>query len=427
MSWYSYPALAERLWRETLPNGLTLVVVPRKGFEKKLCYFVTDYGSVHTDFTLDGKDYQTPAGIAHYLEHKMFDLPRGEVSGEFAALGANPNAFTGYDMTAYYFSCTENFEQSLKLLLEFVSTPYFTEESVAKEQGIIGQEIDMTADSPETRVFEQLMEAMYQNHPIRVPILGTKQTIASITPAVLEACHRAFYTTGNMMLCVMGDVEPETVRKLAMTLPAAAETAQKRSSWQEDMTCATHKVTASMEVAMPMFQLGFKCEPTGTGEVAIRREIIGDLAAEALFGESSRLYLELYEEGLIDSSFGGGFETVDGMAMLTASGDSDEPEAVRDAILAEAQRLSREGIDSETFLRMKRSALGRRIRDLDSFDSTCFRLCAYHFEGFDYFDFPRVFHAVEAWELQEFLRRVVTPQRCCLSVILPEEENHESC
>ena len=425
MSWQEYPHLDERVYRKTLPNGLTLAVVPREGFQKKLAYFVTDYGSIHTAYRQDGKDMQAPAGVAHYLEHKLFDMPRGEVSGEFAALGANVNAFTSYDMTAYYFSCTEHFEQCLRLLLEFVSTPYFTEESVQKEQGIIGQEIDMTADSPDTRVFENLMEAMYENHPIRIPILGDRASIAGITPEVLTDCHRAFYDPSNMMLCVVGDVDALAVERIALEILGSGkkEAGQKLRPWRESVTCSRAEVTAQMEVAMPMFQLGFKSEPIGSGEEAVRKEMIGDLAAEALFGESSRLYLELYEEGLIDSSFGGGFETVDGMAMLTASGDSNDPQAVRDAILRRAQQLLQTGIAQEDFLRMKRSALGRRIRGLDSFDSTCFRLCAYHFSGFDYFEFPRVFQSVTAAEVLEFIRRIVTGQRCCLSVILPL--NHE--
>ena len=427
MSWQEYPHLDERVYRKVLPNGLTLAVVPREGFQKKLAYFVTDYGSIHTAYSLDGKTIHAPAGVAHYLEHKLFDMPRGEVSAEFAALGANPNAFTSYDMTAYYFSCTEHFEQCLRLLLEFVSTPYFTEESVSKEQGIIGQEIDMTADSPDTRVFENLMETMYGSHPIRVPILGDRETIAQITPQILADCHRAFYDPSNMILCVIGDVDAEQVEKIALEmLGDEKKTAgRKLRPWQETMDCAKTEVATQMEVAMPMFQLGFKCEPIGQGEEAVRQEMIGDLAAEALFGESSELYLKLYEEGLIDSSFGGGFETVDGMAMLTASGDSDDPWALRDAILERATHLLDSGIKEADFLRMKRSALGRRIRDLDSFDSTCFRLCAYHFTGFDYFEFPRVFHSITVEEILEFIRRVVTKARCCLSVITPIQHEQE--
>ena len=418
-----YPQLDETVYWDKLPNGLTIAVVPKRGFQKKLCYFVTDFGSIHTRFRLDGEPVETPAGVAHFLEHKMFDLPRGEVSGEFAALGANPNAFTSYDMTAYYFSGAEAFQKNLELLLEFVSTPYFTRESVSKEQGIIGQEIDMVADSPESRVFENLMEIMYSVHPVRVPILGTRETIGEITPEVLHRCHRAFYRPGNMMLCVVGDVDAQAIRDTAeRMLPADPQCTVEKETWQEPMTVIQPEITSQMEVAMPMFQLGFKCEPQGTGEAAVRLEMVGDLAAEALFGESSGLYLELYEKGLIDASFGGGFESLNGMAMLTCSGDSQDPRKVRDAILERARQLGCEGIGEADFRRMKRSALGRRMRDLDSFNSLCFRLCAYHFTGFDYMEFPRVFQDIREDEIRAFLRRVVQQDRCSLSVIVPETQ-----
>ena len=417
----TYDALKEHSFWDVLPNGLTMAVVPRPGFSRKVAYFVTNYGSIHRRFTLDGEPLEAPEGVAHFLEHKMFELPGRDVTAEFAALGAVPNAFTSYDMTAYYFSCTENFEESLSLLLEFVSTPYFTKESVDKEQGIIGQEIGMNEDSADTRVFENLARAMYSVHPIREPILGTRETIARITPEILEQCHRAFYRPGNMLLCVVGDVEPERVRGIAMErLPQGqgpVVTCQRQ--WREEMTCEEPLVKASMEVAMPMFQLGFKSEPFGGGETAVRQEVVGDLAAEALFGESSRLYMRLYEQGLIDSSFGGGFETIEGMAMLSCSGDSRNPEAVREAILEQAEVLVQRGIDEADFLRMKRSALGRRIRDLDSPDSLCFRICAYYFSEFDYLRFPQVYRAVEAEEVTEFIKRTVTRQTCCLSVVEP--------
>ncbi len=423
-----YPALSEQVVWDRLPNGLTVAVVPKPGFSRRIAYFVTDYGSIHTKFTLDGKAYEAPAGVAHYLEHKLFDMPGRDITAEFAALGAVPNAFTSYDMTAYYFSCTEHFGENLRLLLEFVSTPYFTEESVRKEQGIIGQEIDMNEDAPDTRVFENLMKAMYREHPIRVPILGTRQTIGEITPEVLHQCHKAFYSPGNMLLCVVGDVDPEEVSAIAREQLAdiPGPQVQREQAWQEEMTCPEPMVTACMEVAMPMFQLGFKSEPLADGEAAVRREAVGDLAAEALFGESSPLYLRLYEEGLIDTSFGGGFETVDGMSMLTCSGDSDDPEAVRDAILAQAKVLIEKGISQEDFLRMKRSALGRRIRDLDSFDSTAFRVCAYYFSKYDYFRFPAVYQAVECQEILDFIKTVVTPEHCSLSVIRPNEQEDEA-
>lgn len=419
-----YPTLSETVFRQVLPNGLPVVVVPRPGFSRKLAYFVTDFGAIHTEFTLNGKTHHVPAGVAHYLEHKLFDMPDRDITAEFAALGANPNAFTSYDMTAYYFSCTQNFRENLRLLLEYVSTPYFTEESVQKEQGIIGQEIGMNEDSPDSRVFEDLMSAMYGKHPIRVPILGWRESIAQITPEVLHACHKAFYRPGNMLLCVIGDVDPQEVVTLAREiLPEIDEAVVERTdAWAEEMTCTENYVERTMEVAMPMFQLGFKCEPPENGDDAVYAEMVGDLAAEALFGESSPLYLRLYEQGLIDTSFGGGYETVDGMAMLNASGDSDDPVAVREAILQEAGRLAREGMPQEDFLRMKRSALGRRIRDLDSFDSTVFRICAYHFSKFDYFRFPEIYRTVTEPDVREFIQRVITPERCCLSVINPKED-----
>ena len=415
-----YPRLGEALFQRRLRNGLTVCIVPRPGFNRKLAYFVTDFGSIHTDFTLDAAEYHVPAGVAHFLEHKMFELPDRDVSAEFAALGANVNAFTSYDMTAYYFSCTENFRESLRLLLEFVSTPYFPADSVQREMGIIDQEIGMNADAPDSRVFEDLMQAMYQSHAIRVPILGTSDTIRQITPDVLHACHRAFYTPANMILCVVGDVDAEEVCCLAEAVLGTEEKSAgvKTRPWQEAMT-AGDDCSRQMEVSMPTFQLGFKCESPALGEEAVRAEAIGDLACEALFGESSPLYLRLYEEGLIDSSFGGGFEAVDGCAMLTCGGDSDDPEAVRDAILTGAAELLAQGIGETDFLRMKRSAMGRRIRDLDSFDSTCFRICAYHFSGFDYFCFPEVYASVTAEEILDFLRQVVRQERCALSVVRP--------
>ena len=425
MKQYEYPELGEVLYQQVLPNGLTAAVVPRKGFSRKMAYFVTDFGSVHTDFAFEGREYHVPAGIAHFLEHKMFDMPDGrDVSAELAALGAMVNAFTSFDMTAYYISCTEHFDQALKLLIEFVSTPYFTPESVAKEIGIIDQEIGMNADAPDTQIFEALMKGMYREHPIRVPILGTCESIREITPEDLYACHRAFYTPGNMMLCVVGDVDPEEVRHIAEDILGTEKRSvgEKQRNWAESMNVTEDSQACEMEVAMPMFNIAFKAEPVGRGEGAIRQEMVADLAAEALFCESSALYLKLYEDGLIDSSFGGGFETIDGMAMLLCSGDSYESTAVREAILTQAEKIAREGVPEADFARMKRSAFGRRIRDLDSFNSLCFRLCAYKLTEFDYFDFPRVYRSIEIPEIQEFLGRVVRRDRCAMSVINPIKE-----
>ena len=424
MKQHTYEKLGETLFTHVAENGLTIKVIRKPGFTRKMAYFVTDFGSVHTDFEWEETIYHAPAGIAHFLEHKMFELLGRDVSAEFAALGANVNAFTTYDMTAYYFSCSDHFTESLKLLLEFVSTPYFPYESVEREMGIIDQEIGMNEDAPETCVFENLMQILYKEHPIRVPILGTRESLRRITPELLTACHRAFYTPANMILCVIGDVEPEEIVSLAeqMLGKERKPVGKKLRPWNEEMKVEKPLRKEIMEVAMPMFQTAFKCEPVVKGRTAMEAEIIGDLAAEALFGESSALYLELYEKGLIDASFGGGFEAVDGSAMFTCAGDSEQGEAVVAAILNQAKRLVANGIPEEDFLRMKRSSIGRRMRELDSFDNTRFRLCAYHFEGFEYFEFPEVYATVTADQVLDFIARVVTEARCSLSIIHPKEE-----
>ena len=422
-----YPRLDETVYRTTLPNGLPICVVPKKGFTRKSAYFVTNYGSVHTSYTYGGKKYRSPDGVAHYLEHKMFDLPGRDVSEEFAALGASSNAFTSYDMTAYYFTCTDHFAKCLRLLLEFVSTPYFTQQSVEKERGIIEQEILMYADSADSRVFEILTENMYRHHPVRIPIAGSVESIQDITPEVLYDCYRAFYCPANMMLCVEGDVDPDEVEAIAReVLPQEkAEIGIKDLGEAEEMTCDKTSTTVEMDVAMPTFQLGFKCPDDRKGEEYAHWEVVGELAAEALFGESSPLYLRLYEQGLIDSSFGGGLETVDGCAMLTCGGDSDDPEAVRDAVFAEAERLCETGIREEAFERSKKSFFGRRVKDLDSFESTCFRLSAYALEDYDYFRFPETFDSVKTEEIRQFLRETVQKDRASLAIVRPRQGKEE--
>ena len=420
-----YPRLDETLCKAVLPNGLTVLVVPKPGFTRKIAYFMTNYGSVHTAFTLDGKHYTTPAGVAHYLEHKMFDLPDRDVTAEFAALGASPNAFTSYGLTAYYFSCTENFTPALRLLLEFVSTPYFTEDSVEKERGIIAQEILMYADSADSVVMEEMNAGLYQHHPIRVPIAGTLESIGEITPQVLYDCHRAFYHPANMILCVVGDVDPEEVTAIAEEiLPKERRSvAVPDFGPEEPETAVTALSRREMDVSMTTFQLAFKCPKPPTGRDMAHRELVASLAAEMLFGQGSQLYQWLYEDGLIDSSFGGGEEFTAGTAMLTCGGDSNDPEEVRNCILNEARFLAENGLDQAFFDRLKRGFLGGRFKNLTSFDGTCFRLCAYLMEGYDYFDFPTLFEEVTIEEVRQFIADNVRPEKCSLSIIDPRSKS----
>ncbi|MBE6951112.1 MAG: insulinase family protein [Ruminococcaceae bacterium] len=416
-----YPRLDETVCRKVLDNGLTVMVVPKPGFSRKIAYFLTNYGSVHTDFTLEGVKYSTPAGVAHYLEHKMFDLPDRDVTEEFAALGASPNAFTSYAMTAYYFTCTDNFTPALRLLLEFVSTPYFTEESVEKERGIIAQEILMYADSADSVVMEDMNRGLYRSHPIRVPIAGTVESIQAITPQTLYDCHRAFYHPANMALCVVGDLDPEEVAAIAEELLPKEKypVAVPDFGEPEPENAVASLSRREMDVAMTTFQLAFKCPPPPSGKDFAHQELVAGLAAEMLFGQSSQLYQWLYEDGLIDSSFGGGEEFGAGTAILTCGGDSQDPEEVRNCILNEAKFLAENGLDQASFDRVKRSFLGGRFKHLTSFDGTCFRLVAYHMEGYDYFDFPQLFEEVTAEEVRRFIADNVKAERCSLAIVDP--------
>ena len=210
-----HPAIGETSYTGALANGLRVTVIPRPGFLKKYACFAANYGGVMRDFSVAGQSVETPEGVAHFLEHKMFDMPWGNALAVLSSRGANPNAYTSDFITAYHFECTENFYQNLDTLLEFVSTPYFTAESVKKEQGIIGEEIGMTENDPSHAVYYGLMRCLYERCRVRDSIVGTVESIAEITPEILETCHRAFYAPSNMQLCVIGDVEPERVTEAA--------------------------------------------------------------------------------------------------------------------------------------------------------------------------------------------------------------------
>ena len=417
-----FPALGERYWHKTLSNGLRLRVIPKPGFARSFAVFATDYGSMDMRYRLNGEQKTSPAGVAHYLEHKMFDLPDVNVMEAFTRTGASPNAFTSYGVTAYYFDCTEAFDENLKLLLRFVSTPYFTPESVEKERGIIGQEIQMYDDSPGSRLSDNLHLALYDHHPVRVPILGTLESIREITADTLYECHEAFYDPANMYLIVIGDLEAEHVAELAeRVLPSGRGAApEKDYGPPEAVTPARTRIETAMEVAMPMFAAGFKCDCDAQGPRSLRESLLGAVASDVLGGESSDLYNRLYRDGLIDASFSVGFSKLPGASMLAVSGDSEDPDAVLDAVLAEVDRLGREGVDEARFQRLKRSALGQRLRNLDSFENICYSMLDNCLEGAEYFDFPQVYDNLTQQDVLDFLQTNVTRQRCALSVIVPK-------
>lgn len=419
-----FPRIGERMYCRTLDNGLSIFVVPKPGFQKSYAFFAANYGGMDMRFFLDGRWRDTPAGVAHYLEHKMFDTKEGNALQDLAANGASPNAFTGNAITGYYFESTEKFEENLKILLSFVSIPWFTQESVDKERGIIAQEIGMYDDSPDWRVYMNLLSAMYQNHPIRVPVAGSAESISHITPETLYACHRGFYQPANMVLCVAGDVDPERVAALAReVLPETPGQAARRDYGPEEPRRAGRPfVEEKMEVSAPVFQLGFKGVAAPRGTEDLRRQLLGELACEALLGASSPLYARLYREGLINNSFYYSYESCPGCAFLTAGGESRAPEAVRDAVLEEAGRIGREGLDEGLWRRLKKAAYGNQVRALNSFEHICVDQARAFFAGYDLFAFPECFDAIRREDAEAMIGQWIRGEYAVLSVIRPREE-----
>ena len=418
-----YERIGEEVFHTTLPNGLPVYIVPKKGFLRKYALFATRYGGMDMRFEKDGQWLDTPAGIAHYLEHKMFDTEDGNALQELAKNGAEPNAFTSNAITCYYFDATDKFYESLEILLSFVSIPYFTDESVQKEQGIIGQEIGMIEDNPEWQVYKQLMQALYHTSPARTPVAGSVESISHITAQTLYDCHKAFYTPANMCLVVVGDVKPERIIAAAnQILPAKSGPLIRRDyGAEEELTAAEHFVSAAMEVSMPTFLVGFKCPPQHGGEEQHRFTAIGELACDVLMGESSPLYARLYAEGLINGSFGAAFDLLPGASYVYAGGDSKDPQAVAEAILAEAQRLVSQGVDGDYYRRVVNANFGAALKALNSFESIAVSMAEGCFQGYDPYRFPEVYDSITVEDVLDFLRRNMTRDHMALSVITPKE------
>ena len=418
-----YERIGEEVFRATLPNGLPVYIVPKKGFSRKYALFATRYGGMDMRFEKDGQWLDTPAGIAHYLEHKMFDTEEGNALQELAKNGAEPNAFTSNAITCYYFDATEKFYESLEILLSFVSVPYFTDESVQKEQGIIAQEIGMIEDNPEWQVYKQLMQALYHTSPARTPVAGSVESISHITAQTLYGCHKAFYTPANMCLVVVGDVKPERIIASAnQILPAKSGPLIRRDyGAEEELTAAEHFVSAAMEVSMPTFLVGFKCPPQHGGEQQHRFTAIGELACDVLMGESSPLYARLYAEGLINGSFGAAFDLLPGASYVYAGGDSKDPQAVAEAILAEAQRLVSQGVNGDYYRRVVNANFGAALKALNSFESIAVSMAEGCFQGYDPYRFPEVYDSITVEDVLDFLRQNMTRDHMALSVITPKE------
>ena len=420
-----YPGTGDVLYSGTAKNGLRIRVLPKKGFSGFYAVFATDYGGTYRRFTLDGVDHDTPAGVAHYLEHKMFDLPDGDNALTLLTQnGADPNAFTSSDVTAYYFHCTRLFEENLRLLLHFVSTPYFTEETVQKEQGIIGQEIHMGEDNPGTANYYSLLKLLYRHHPIREKVIGTVESISQITPEMLYACHAAFYTPSNMVLCVAGDVDPERVLAIAEEeLPSEEKPVPVVSfGEEEDLLPVGTRSVIEMPVSTPQFLIGVKLQPAEKGPALFRQQLTASLSMRLLAGASSPFYNRLYEAGLLNRSFDADADFSTGVGTVILGGESRDPDAVMAALKEEVARVGREGLDNALFERTKRAGIGSALRGMEDFDDVCVSLALDEFDGFCYLDYPAVMASIEKSECEAFLREALQPERLALSILTAKKE-----
>ena len=419
-----YKNIGETLYACTLPNGLRVRVLPKPGFNSFYAVFATNYGGAHRAFTLDGQHIDTPAGVAHFLEHKMFDLPGGDNAlNILTANGADPNAFTSSGMTAYYFECTENFEQNLRMLLHFVSTPYFTPETVQKEQGIIAQEIRMGEDNPGVVLYYDLLRMLYKSHPIRDRVAGTVESIAEITDKTLYDCHRAFYSGANMVLCIAGDVDPERMSAIAFEeLPSAHTTAPTADLPDDGELPFEQYKRTEMPVSAPQFFIGAKLRPETDGEAALRQRLVAMLAMRLLCGYSSPFYARLYAEGLLNRDFDYEVDFTAGTATIIIGGESAEPERVRDELTAEVGRIVREGFAADAFERARRASLGARLRGLEDFDNVCLSIAEGVFDGYDALSSAAVLETVTKDECESFVREKLAAERLALAVIAPWKE-----
>ncbi len=417
-----YERLNEQVNICSLPNGLVIYVIPKKGYFKSAAVFAANYGGSDMRFRLAGEWHDTPAGVAHFLEHKMFDMEGGgNALTLLSANGASPNAFTSSGMTAYHFESTENFEDNLRILLKFVSRPYFTEDSVAKEQGIIGQEIRMTEDDPEFAVYQNLMKSLYAENPIRVSVAGTVESIAKITAKTLYYCHEAFYNPSNMVLCVAGDIDPARVEAIAREIlpPEKRETAERDYGQKEKPRPASGLSDVKMEVAVPLFMAGVKLDVPDRGQERQRRELLMDFAMNLLLGKSSPLYARLYADGLINNTFSGGSTFFPGGAAAVFGGESRDPSAVCAAVIEEAASFASNSLRTELFQRLKKAALGDEIRSFNSLYGMCVRQAAGHFAGFDPFGSMEQIAGFTMEDVSEAVLGSLRPENLAISIVRP--------
>ena len=429
MNEYSSALLHERYYRMEHTSGLPVYVFPKQ-LTTAYALFAVRYGSMDSAFySPEGDAVCVPDGIAHFLEHKLFENEDGSDSfAHFAALGADSNAYTSYDRTAYLFSTAEDFDGSLEELLRFVTHPHFTKASVKKEQGIIAEEIRMYEDSPWERCFRILLESLYQSCPVRVNICGSEESIVRITPKLLYDCYHTFYNPANMILAVCGNVSPEQVMEIVdRTLPDSFLPKDvRRAEFEEPPYAIRAYAEEHMQVAKPIFNIGIKDPVVEVdAEARMRRDFCMALLDEILFSRAGEFYNDLFERGVITPSFGFGYSCSDRFAFHCLSGESDTPEAVLEALKGYIARVRREGIADEVFERCRRVMYADEICAYDSSEEIANRLLSFAMDGVDMFACPSLLQSITKDELEALLATAFDDACFSMAVILPSEQQNK--
>ncbi|PZN09078.1 MAG: insulinase family protein [Bacillota bacterium] len=422
------PGLDERLFEARVAPGAEVVVIRKPGFRKKYATYATRYGSIDRVLRdpATGREVEVPPGAAHFLEHKLFDKPEGSVLERFAQLGASMNAYTGPFYTVYLFSVVEPFEACLELLLDYVQDPRFTPESVAKEQGIIGQEIATARDHPLIRLHYDFLEAMYRRHPVRDWILGSPESIATLTPELLEAIHRAAYHPANMTVCVVGDVDPQRVVAMVAEdlgrrgIPPRPRPERRLPAEGPDL--ARPQTARRMGVSRPYVQWGIKFGPFPPDEGGLRAAVLGDLVAEALFGRLTPWYEEQYRRQVITDRYWYGLSVVPGAAHWEVGGETADPDAFANACEARLGEALSHGIDPDLFEAVRRKAMGEFLALLDSPEELAHGFLADRFLGWDLYRRLAILDELDADAATRWLREHADPRRTVRAAVLPQEE-----
>lgn len=421
-------ATKECVYHKKHESGLNIYIMPRAGYKSSYALFGTKYGSVDSEFVVPGETEVTrvPDGIAHYLEHKMFDQPDGSnVFDKFSRYGGEANAFTSFNMTAYLFSATESFYENLETLMDYVQSPYFTAESVEKERGIIGQEIKMYDDNAPWRLFFNFLGLLYNNHPVKLDIAGSCESIAEIDEKLLYRCYNTFYNLSNMTLFVTGAFDAEeTLRvienNIKNNVPFSEEI--KRIYPEEPKSVAGRYKEQKISVATPMFMMGWKDNDVGYGGNALlKKSIEMEILLEMIFGKSSELYNELYDEGLINQSFSVEYSPQISYAYTAVEGESKDPDAVYARITEYVDELRRRGLSEEEFLRIKKVIWGDYIRSYNDIEGIAHSFLSMSFLDISYFDYFEEYERITFEDIKKRFMQQLDNEYCVMSVIRPTE------